>query len=188
MITTTRIALCIAAALASSACSTKPRKFSASVRPTAVNAQQQDRAEIFATCDQLVRMGHKSGFVAAAATGAAGGAGALGGAVAGVGITGSFSTVGSGALVTMPVVGFAAAFGVNRMIRAGRERNYKKTMASCLAEYNYAVVEWTRMKKKQTATATLATSVQLPDAPETASDTEFPPASAQPGNETPAAF
>jgi hypothetical protein len=60
----------------------------------------------------------------------------------------------------MPVIGIAAAFGVNRMIRSGRERSYRKHMTTCLGELGYEVVDWTRMKKKQPGTATLVEAEQ----------------------------
>jgi hypothetical protein len=154
------LAACLVAALACSACSTKPRTFSATVRPASASlAANPGEAQTFATCDQLVRRGHKGNFASAAASGAAGTAGAMGGA--GLALTGlgggSLSAAGATAAVAMPVIGLAAAFGMNRMIRSGREKNYRKNMSLCLGELGYEVIDWTRMKKKQPGTATLAT-------------------------------
>ena len=166
-----KLAICLAAALASEACSTKPRQFSASVVPLgAVQSGERNATIDFATCDRLVRSGHRSGFAAAAATGAVGGAAALGGAVA-VGtsglVGGSMSAAGAAAAAAMPIIGFAAAFGVNRMIRSGKERKYKRVMVDCLHEYGYDVSDWTRTHKKEpgTAIALAPISPALADAP-----------------------
>lgn len=155
-----QLGACLAAALACSACSTKPRTFSATVKPAAASlAVNQGEAQSFGTCDQLVRKGHKGNFTSVAASGAAG---AVAGAAGGIGVSASaiggssFSTALTAGSVAMPVIGVAAAFGVNRMIRSGRERKYRKNMGLCLSELGYDVVDWTRMKKKQPGTATLA--------------------------------
>lgn len=160
------IAACLAAALLSSACSTKPRQFSASVRQ-ADPARSTIGSEVsdFATCDRLVRGGRSSGFAAAAATGVAGGAAALGGAVA-IGtsgwVGGSISSAGAAAAAAMPVFGIAAAFGVNRMIRSGKERKYRRLMGDCLNEFGYEVTDWTKAPRKQKGSATLVPEVAPP--------------------------
>lgn len=158
---TNKIAICIAAALAGSACSTKPRTFSATVRPAATVAANQNEAVAFATCDQLVRKGHKGNFASAAASGGAAGVAVVGSAAAvaasgtvGIGAT----TAGYAMTAAIPFVGLAAGFGVNRLIRSGREKSYRKHMTACFAELGYDVVDWTRMKKKQPGTATLVSA------------------------------
>ncbi len=154
------LAICFVAALACSACSTKPRTFSATVRPaSAALAINQGETQTFATCDQLVRKGHKGNFASAAATGGAGGVAVIGGAafVAASGTVGwGVTTAGAVMSAAIPFVGLAAGFGVNRMIRSGREKKYRNSMSTCLGELGYDVVDWTRMKKKQPGTATLA--------------------------------
>jgi hypothetical protein len=171
MKTYSRIAICLASVLASTACSNKPRTFSATVRPASTFAASQGEGNAYATCDQLVRKGHKGNFASAAATGAAGTAGVAGGA--GLAFTSlggsSWGAAGATATAAMPIIGFAAAFGMNRMIRSGREKSYRKHMSSCLGELGYEVVDWTRMKKKQPGTATLATpAIAAPITPEQA--------------------
>ena len=155
---TPTILFCLVAALATSACSTKPRKFSASVQPSTTVVAGQNEGLVFSTCDSLVRKGHKGNFVAAAATGAtgvvAGTAGGIGVAVTSLGGS-SLSSAGAAVSVAMPVVGLAAAFGVNRAIRAGRERKYKRTMGMCMAELGYDVLDWSKTPKKQISTASL---------------------------------
>ena len=149
---------CLIAALAASACSTTPRRFSATVIPVPApeSGSAQSETDAFATCDTLVRTGHRGNFAAAAASGAGGALGGFGGAVLSTSITyGSLSAAGATAMAAIPVLGVAGAIGVNRLIRGKRERSYKKHMDSCLAEFGFSVVDWTRMKKKQPATATL---------------------------------
>ncbi len=169
-----RLAACLVAALACTACSTKPRTFSATVRPAAASMSvHQGEAQTFTTCDQLVRKGHKGNFASAAATGAAGSAGVAGGAgLAFAGLGGSsWGAAGAAASAAMPIIGIAAAFGMNRMIRTGREKKYRKNMSLCLGELGYDVVDWTRMKKKQPGTATLAAPAPAePAAPEPATE------------------
>jgi len=159
-----RITICLAAALASTACSTKPRTFSATVQPaTGLAAAPANQAEVFSTCDRLVRAGHKSEFAAVAASGAATGATLVGGA----GAIAASGTIGIGAtaagtvmMAALPFVGIAAGFGVNRMIRSGRERKYKRIMATCMGELGYEVVDWTRAAKRQPGTAVLSEPMQ----------------------------
>lgn len=176
-----RIAACLAAALASSACSTKPRQFSAAVRPIdPALAQQRGETADFATCDKMVRGGRSNGFAAAAATGAFGSAAALGGAVV-VGtsglVGGGMGAAGAAAAAAMPVIGIAAAFGMNRLIRSGKERKYKRLMGVCMHEFGYEVAEWAKAPKKQQGTATLALAAQPASEP--------PPDVASPAVEAP---
>ena len=156
MTTSIRIALCLGVALATSACSTKPRNFSATVTPLAATSlAAQSESQVFSTCNGLVRSGHKGNFASAAATSVAGGAGAIGGGIAAFGASSTMAGAGAAVSVAVPVVGLVAAFGMNRMIRSGRERSYKRHMSTCMQELGYDVIDWTRVAKKQTATATM---------------------------------
>jgi hypothetical protein len=165
------IALCLIAALATGACSTKPRKFSATVRPSPVVDQlapASDHSLVFDDCNRMVRAGRKGGFASAAGTGLAGiGSAALttgtlvfNGAVT----SGSAWGPSAAASAAVPVVGIAFAIGVNRLIRSGREKSYRKHMSICLGEFGYEVVDWTRVKKKQSATAMLQVAAPTPSA------------------------
>lgn len=167
---TARIALCLTALLAVTACSTRPRNFSAGVQPTAGTAPGQHSETLaFTTCNDLVRKGHKGNFMSAAASGAVAGAAMLGttAAVAPTMITFGSSSAGAGLAAAIPFVGIVAGFGVNRLIRSGRERSYKRNMGLCLQEFGYEVVDWTRMKKKQPAIATLRSPSAAPAAAST---------------------
>ena len=174
-----RLLTCLAAALASSACSTKPRTFSAMVQPLAPQlAEGPSEAQRFTTCDELIRKGYKTDFASAAATGAAGGAGAVGGGVAAFAASSTLAGAGQAVAVAMPVIGIAAAFGMNRMIRSGRERKYKRTMSACMTEFGYEVTDWTRAAKRQPGTATrqpvAADAAVQPSPPETVAGLESP--------------
>lgn len=158
MIANGKIALCLAAALASSACGTKPRTFSATVQPTGPAAAPAGEAQAFSTCDQLVRSGHKGNFAAVAASGAATGATLMGGgaALAASGTIGIGATAAGAVMaVALPFVGIAAGFGVNRMIRSGKERKYQRTMTACMGELGYEVIDWSRAPKRQPGTAVI---------------------------------
>ncbi len=154
-----QFAICLATALATTACSTRPRTFSAMVDPIGgAPLVATSEGTTFTTCDQLVRSGRKSGFAAAAAQSAATGVGLFAGAagVAASGTVGIGATAGGAVLsAAIPFVGIAAGLGINRLIRSGRERKYKAGMTSCMQEFGYDVVEWNRAPKKQPGTATL---------------------------------
>lgn len=176
MIKSATIATCIAVILACPGCSTKPRNFSVTVAPAASGqASAQTESEAFSACNAMVRSGLKGNFASALATGAATSAGVYGGAgLATAGIAGSsLSAAGATAMAAVPLVGFAAAFGMNRMIRSGRERKYKRTMTECMQQLGYDVVAWNRVPRKQPATATLRSE---PDAPMVGTGEETTPA------------
>lgn len=166
----TTIAGICAAALMASGCSTKPRQFSAQVRPVAEPVSTaglpQGEAAVFSSCDGMVRSGRKGEFASAAASTGAATAAVLG-SVAGVAASGTVgigaSTAGYALMTAVPFVGIAAGLGMNRLIRGGRERGYRKHMTTCLAEMGYEVAQWDRAGKKQTGTATLVPVVRQAD-------------------------
>lgn len=137
-------------ALLLGACSSRPRQFVATVNPPVADEAAYKRD--FTTCDTLARKGYKSDFKAVALSTVGGAAGSVAGAI-GVGTAavavGNAGFVGSltAASVAFPFVGLAAGFGVSRAIRGGREKRLKRTVASCLSEYGYAVDTWLRVIK-----------------------------------------
>ena len=164
----------LASALATAAvllpgCSTAPRNFSANLSAPVADptAFEQD----YRTCQTLVKGGRTSDFKAGAATALAGGVGALGtgAAMAGTGMAGIGMSGGAAAAASaaLPVVGFAAAFGMSRAIRGGKERKLKRTMSNCLGEYGYRVEGWTKLHKRDdaaraaTEAATLASVARI---------------------------
>jgi hypothetical protein len=135
-------------ALAVSGCSSRPRYFTASLNPPTADAPSFERD--MALCRNLVAQGNRSGFKTAALK-------IGGGAVAGIGSGVAIAAVAPLTVTTigvasyaMPVVGFAAGFGISRAIRSGREKKLKQALANCLAEYGYAVEQWTPTKRPKT--------------------------------------
>ena len=154
-----------AAALATalSGCSTRPRNFAAEVSTPVADrlAFEQD----YRTCTRLVASGHQGNFKAAAATGLAGAAGTVGATAAaatvgGIGIGGATTA----ASVAIPGIGLLAAFGVNRAIRGGKERKFKRNMGACLGEYGYEVAEWEKLEKRDDSAAYAARHVMVNEA------------------------
>lgn len=157
------IALCLTAAFAAAGCSTKPRQFSAQVRPVAETAEfastNRSETDAYDTCDQMVRHGRTNGFASAAASTGAASVAVLGStaAVAASGTVGiGATTAGYAMTAAIPFVGIAAGIGMNRLIRKGREKGYRKHMTACMGEMGYEVADWTRAPKKQRGTASLA--------------------------------
>ena len=139
-------------ATALSACSTRPRNFAAQVSTPVADriAFEND----YRTCTQLVTSGHSGHFKAAAATGLAGAAGTVGttavfATAGGIGIGGATTA----ASIAIPGVGLLAAFGVNRAIRGGKERKFKRNMTACLNEYGYEVADWDKLNKRDDSAA-----------------------------------
>jgi hypothetical protein len=156
-------AMLILGAHSVSACSTRPRNFTAELA-----APVTDRATFendFRTCQTMVRQGRKSGFKDAAAMGLATGLGAVGGgaALASAGLVGV--NIGTGAVSAMtyavPFIGVFAGFGVSRAIRSGREGKVKRAMDSCLNEYGYGVSRWSPVKKKEDAAKIAAAKASI---------------------------
>jgi hypothetical protein len=91
-----------------------------------------------------------------------------------VGITSSGGAA-AAATAAMPVVGLLLGFGVSRMIRSGRERKYKRAMATCLAEYDYTVADWNKAKRRGDAARITSDAAEgeapIPPAPSTEAST-----------------
>ena len=96
------------------------------------------------------------------------------------------TTAGYALTAAIPFVGIAAGIGMNRMIRRGREKGYRKHMTTCMGELGYEVADWTRAAKKQRGTASLmpgAAPVPVADvsaATDTASEEGQAPATVTP--------
>ena len=142
-----RSLVAVAAAALLAGCSSAPRDLEPQLaQPPADTAAWQ---AAFVQCREEVAAGKRSNFregrattagvgVAAGlgagsvmASSAAAGAGMLAGPAAAV-------ALGAGMVVFAPV----AIFGASRMIRAGKEKEIKAAIETCLAEEGYAVSEW----------------------------------------------
>ena len=144
-------------------CSSRPRDFTPTLQ--AAPADGAKYAADYESCRKMVAEGQRSGFGARLASGGAG-------VVAGVGVTAA--TVGgtagtmagaaaaaSVAMVMLPVVGVAAAWGVAKARKANKEREVKDATALCLSEAGYMVSDWTVAKRRRpvgTASVAAATT------------------------------
>lgn len=135
-------------------CSTKPRNFVAQfdAPPVERAAYETD----FALCEKLVRAGYRSDFKQAAASGVVGAGAGFGTAVAvaPIGLAGGAGATAAAAAI--PFVGIGVAFGMSRVIRSGREKQFKSAMSGCLAEYGYSVQGWELAKKRKTVPVAVA--------------------------------
>ena len=154
-----RVCIAVIGALMLSACSSRPREFTASLAaPPADPAGFETAHE---TCRTLVAQGYRSGFGARIASAGAGVAGV--GAGIAVGMGAGAATLGSGAgvaaagvaastaLVMVPVLGVAAAWGISKRRKAKKEREIKSAMGLCLSEQGYTVDSWRVAKKRRKA-------------------------------------
>jgi hypothetical protein len=145
-----------AAAMMLGGCSTRPRNFAANISTPVSNPASFEVD--YRNCQQLVRAGHTSDFVSAAATGFATGLGSVGATativgLGGIGLTGTAATA---AATAIPVVGLAVGFGVSRAIRGASERKFMRYMETCLSEHGHGVIGWTKLKKREDAAAVAA--------------------------------
>ena len=103
----------------------------------------------------MVAEGQRSGFGARLASGGVGVAAGVGVTAAAVGGTASTmagaAAAASAAVVMLPVVGVAAAWGVAKARKAKKEREVKDATALCLSEAGYVVRDWTVAKRKRPA-------------------------------------
>ncbi len=141
---TTAVISCIL--LATSACSTSPRTFDATVSPPPSDPAkfQKDMSR----CRALVDQGQKTNFASQAAPYGAGVATTVGvGAIAVSMFSGEGLVESSTAAQTLfwgaIPIGIVVGFGVSRVIRSKHERTQNASLSTCLAESNYTVVAWT---------------------------------------------
>ena len=104
-------------------------------------------------CRQLVAGGQRSGFgpqVASGGVGVAAGV-SVGAAVAGstAGTVAGAAAAASAALVLIPIVGVAAAWGLAKNRRLKKEKEIKQATALCLSETGYTVSGWKRDKNQK---------------------------------------
>lgn len=169
------VAVAAAAGVLTSGCSSRPREFRAKL---ATSAATPDRFEQDLTlCQVLVRKGVRGNFKTTAAqvgTGAV--VGTLGAAAVGTIAASSAASAGSGfnilagsgigaASTALPIIGTAAAFGMSRIIRSGREKKYKAALGMCMTEYGYAVEGWEVQKRLTKAAVAEALESQKEAAP-----------------------
>jgi len=147
------IAACCALLMAS--CSSRPREFIAVLEPPPADIVKYTADH--EACRTLVAQGVRSGFASRMASGGVGVAAGVGaGAAAFGGTAGSMAAAAgaaSAAMVMMPVVGLAAAWGLAKAQKAKKERELKGAMRQCLLEQGYTVTDWQVTKRRKKAPA-----------------------------------
>lgn len=145
------IALVAALAVSLTACSSRPRQFAPQMQ-VAVTDQAKFAAD-YETCRVLVARGQRSGFGAQVASGGAGVAAGVGAGAAMMGGTAGTmagaAAAASAAVVLMPIVGVAAAWGLAKNRRLKKEKEIKEATALCLSELGYTVSGWKRDKDQK---------------------------------------
>ena len=141
-------ALVIGFSVSLCACSSHPRQFSPEMQVAVVDPVKF--AADYEQCRTLVAGGQRSGFgaqVASGGVGVAAGVG-VGAAVAGgtYGTMAGAAAAAGAALVLMPIVGVAAAWGLAKNRRLKKEKEIKQATALCLRETGYTVAGWNRDK------------------------------------------
>lgn len=166
-VTNRLICVSAVASLALSSCSSKPRDFTPALQ--APPADQAAYEQSYERCRTMVAQGRRSNFGAQVASGAVGTAAGVGAAAAATaGTYGSYAAAGAAmgaALVIMPVVGVAAAWGLAKNRRLRKEREIKQATAQCLGESGYAVSDWERTREGRRPAVVKASIVQPTAAP-----------------------
>ena len=141
----------VIAALATGACSSRPREFSPTLAAAPADSAKFDAD--YLTCRTLVADGQRSGFGSRVASG---GAGVAAGAGVGVAMAGgTYGTVAGAAaaagatLVLMPVAGVLGAWGIAKASKNRKEREVKSALGLCLSELGYTVSDWKADKKQK---------------------------------------
>lgn len=149
--------IAVVGALMLTACSSRPREFAASL--AAPPPDQASFEAVHEACRTLVAQGYRSGFGARIASAGAGVAGVGAGLAVGAGVGAGVAGTGAGmaaagaaistALVMVPVLGVAAAWGLSKNRKLRKEREVKSAMSLCLSEQGYAVDSWRVARKRR---------------------------------------
>ena len=147
-----RNAFVIGLSLSLTACSSTPRQFAPEMQVAV--ADPTKFATDYEYCRQLVAGGQRTGFGAQVASGGVGVAAGVGvgaavaGSTAGT-VAGAAAAAASAAMVLMPIVGVAAAWGLAKNRRLKKEKVIKEATALCLSETGYTVSGWKRDKNQK---------------------------------------
>ena len=146
-----------AVALLVGGCSSRPREFVATLPSAPVDRAEFDT--VYNKCRTMVAQGRRSNFgarLASGGLGAAAGVGVTAAALSGGSSASSMAVAagaGSVAIVTIPVFGLAAAWGVAKVSKNRKEHEVKQAMGLCLSEHDYAVNGWNVAKGRLAPTA-----------------------------------
>lgn len=143
----------VALAVLLASCSSMPRAFEPTLAAAPQSRQAYDQRLLFCR-QQIAAAMDKKGRLASGAGGAAIGAGA--GVAAGAATASAVPVMAGGAaavagmmIITAPLAGVFAAWGIAKMKRAQKERVIKAVMAKCLAEGGYQVAGFDALSKRQ---------------------------------------
>ncbi|MBA3677058.1 MAG: hypothetical protein H0W74_06585 [Sphingosinicella sp.] len=146
-----QIVLVTGLAVSLAGCSSRPRQFAPEMK-VAVSDPAKYAAD-YETCRTLVANGQRSGFAGQVASGGAGVAAGVGAGAVVMGGTGGTlagaAAAASAAMVMMPIVGIAAAWGLAKNRRLKKEKEIKQATALCLSEAGYMVTGWERDKHQK---------------------------------------
>jgi hypothetical protein len=146
-----RTAFVVGLSISLTACSSTPRQFAPQIQVAVADTSKFD--VYYEHCRKLVAGGQRTGFgaqVASGGIGVAAGVG-VGAAVAGgtYGTMAGAAAAAGAALVLMPIVGVAAAWGLAKNRRLKKEKEIKEATALCLSETGYTVSGWQRDKNQK---------------------------------------
>jgi hypothetical protein len=142
-----------ASAVLVTGCASNPRSFAPVL--AAAPADEGAFQQVLASCQEIAAQsgGGRSGRLTSAGAGIAGGAGAA--AVGTAATAGTYSSYGAAAaagsalIVTVPIIGLGAAWGLARINRGNKERRINQAAQDCLATEGYAVTSWERARDRQ---------------------------------------
>jgi hypothetical protein len=159
-IMTNRLIVAATAALALTACSSKPRPFTPTL--SAVPADQRAFDAAIAECGQLLADGklNSNGRLASGAAGAAAGGATLAAGAAAASSAGLYGgmAVASATIVAIPFVALAGAWGMSKIKRKKKEKAIQLAMGGCLAERGYTVSGWAKTARIKPAAEAPAAS------------------------------
>jgi hypothetical protein len=155
--------LTLAAALACTACSSRPRSFAPRLTAAPTDQQAFDAAWKRCRAEVAARTDQRSGRVASAAVGAATGAGAT--AAVGSAVAGTYATYGGAAaamgatIIAAPIALIGGAWGFSKLKKNRKEKAIKAATAECMAGAGHPVTDWRAMSKKEARALDAAAAV-----------------------------
>ncbi|GAA3997062.1 hypothetical protein [Sphingomonas humi] len=157
--------LVLSAALACSACSSRPRSFAPQLAAPASDPQAFDAAWMRCRAEVAARTDQRTGRFGSAAAGAAAGTGAS--LAVGAATAGTYATYGGAAaavgatIIAAPIALVGGAWGLSKIKKTKKEKAIKAATAQCMTAAGYPVRDW-RVLRKREARAIDAAAAQKP--------------------------
>jgi hypothetical protein len=155
--------LTLAAALACTACSSRPRSFAPRLTSAPTDQQAFDAAWKRCRAEVAARTDQRSGRLASGVAGVAAGAGAT--AAVGAATAGTYATYGGAAaaagatIIAAPIALIGGAWGLSKIKKTRKEKAIKAATAKCMAGAGHPVTDWRAMSKKEARALDAAASV-----------------------------